>query len=126
MSGMGEKESSFADWMIIIGVGVAAVVVTEFLHLSQRVEDAIVYTVLVFTVVVVTLRPAWGNKIFWASLVAIFVMHALALIVLEQGFSSAVEGFHGISFVLAGMAETVLIGSVLWKRSMRSKGNRPR
>jgi hypothetical protein len=122
MSAAEGKGFSIGEWVIIFGLAAIAVALTEISGLSSKWEDATVYTVVLFTVVVLALRPAWGRRAFWEGLLAIFVLHVLAVIVLEQSLPAVAKGFHGVPMTIAGMAEAVLIGGVLWKRSMRSKG----
>lgn len=94
---------------------------TEFLGVGRKWEHAIVYTtVLVFTAVIMALRPAWGRKALWQNLVPVFLLHVLAVVVIEQSLPPGSEGPHGLPLTAAGMAEGVLIAGVLWKRSMRS------
>lgn len=85
--------------------------------------NAIVYTVIVFTAVIIPLRPAWGRIKFWRNLAPIFLLHVLAVVVIEQSLPSSSEGPHGLPVVAAGMAEAVLIAGVLWKSSMGSSNS---
>jgi hypothetical protein len=118
---IGQKKFRVGEWVVIFGVGAVTVATTELLHLSPPEEHAIVYTAIIFAIVIVTLRPLWGYKTFWWGLVAIFGLHTLAMIVLEQGLPVIARGFHGIPLTIAGMIESVLIAGALWRRSMRSK-----
>ena len=119
----GGKRSSVGEWVVIFGLVALAVAVTEFVDVSQKWENAFVYTVLLFTVVIIVLRPAWGRRAFWRNLVPIFLLHVLGVTVIEQSLPLGSEGPHGLPLTGAVMAEGVIIVSVLWKRSMQSKSD---
>jgi hypothetical protein len=116
----GGKKLSIREWVVIFSVAALAVAITEFVGVSQKWENATVYTVIVFTAVIIALRPAWGRRAFWQNLVPIFLLHVLAVVVIEECLPPGSNGPHGLPLTAAGMAEGVLIASVLWKRSMRS------
>lgn len=117
------KKLSIGEWVAIFGVGALAVATTEFVGVGQKWEHAIVYTILVFTAVIVALRPAWRRKTFWQNLLLVFLLHILAVAVIEQSLPPGSEGPHGLPLTAAGMVEGVLIVGVLWKRSMRSNSD---
>jgi hypothetical protein len=119
----GGKKFSVKEWVFIVVLVALAVAITKFVGISQKWENAIVYTVLVFTVVIMALRPAWGRRAFWKTLVPIFLLLVLVVLVIEQSPPPGSEGPHGLPLTAAGMAEGVLIASVLWKRSMRSNSH---
>ena len=119
----GGKKFGIGEWVLIVVLVALAVAITEFVGVRQKWENAIVYTVLVFTVVIMALRPAWGRSAFWKTLVPIFMLHVLAVVVIEQSLPPGSEGPHGLPLTAAGMAEGVLIAGVLWKRSMRSNSH---
>lgn len=112
------KKLSIQEWVVVFGLAALAVAMTEFAGVSQKWENAIVYTVIVFTAVIIPLRPAWDRRLFWQNLVPIFVLHCLAVVVIEQSLPSSSVGPHGLPLVAAGMAEGVVIAGVLWRRSM--------
>jgi hypothetical protein len=114
------KKLSIREWVVIFGLVALAVAVSEFVGVSQKWENAIVYTVLVFTAVVIALRPAWGRRAFWTSLMAVFLLHCIAIAVVEQSLPPTSAGPHGLPLVAVGMAEGILVAGVLWKRSMKS------
>ncbi len=119
----GGKKFGFGEWAFIVVLVVLAVAISELVGVRQKWEHAVVYTVLVFTVVIVALRPAWGRSAFWKTLVPIFLLHVLAIVTIEQSLPPESEGPHGLPLTAVGMAEGVFIASVLWKRSMRSNSH---
>jgi hypothetical protein len=119
----GGKTLSIGEWVVAFGVVALAVAIAEFVGVSQKWEHAIVFTVLVFTAVVIALRPAWGRRAFWPSLMGIFLLHCIAIAVIEQSLPSTSSGPHGLPMVAVGMAEAVLIASILWKRSAKSNSH---
>jgi hypothetical protein len=117
------KKLSIGEWLVVFGLTALAVAVTEFIGVGQKWENAIVYTVIVFTAVIIPLRPAWGRSGFWPSLIGILLLHCIAIVVIEQSLPPSSAGPHGLPLVVAGMAEAVIVGSVLWKRSMKSNSH---
>src|SRR5947209_3905613 len=105
----GGKTLSIGEWVVSFGVVALAVAIAEFVGVSQKGEHAIVFTVLVFTAVVIALRPAWGRRAFWPSLMAIFLLHCIAIVVVEQSLPPTSAGPHGLLLVAVGMAEAVFI-----------------
>ena len=119
----GGKKVSIWEWVVVFGLTALAVAVAEFLGVSDKWENTIVYTVIVFTAVIIALRPAWGRRPFWQTLLPIFLLHCLAVVVVEQSLPSTSAGPHGLPLDAAGMAEGLLICAVLWKRSKRSSNS---
>jgi hypothetical protein len=115
----GRKTLSIGEWVAGIVVVALAVAIPEFVGISQKWRNTIVFTVLVFSGVVIALRPAWGRRVFWSSLIAVFLFHCIVLTAVEQGLLPTSEG-HGLPMIEAGMVEGVLILGVLWRRSMKS------
>jgi len=123
---MGHKELKTWQWVTLWGVVGAAFAVSELLRLSQKWEDAIVYTVTVFAVVIVVLRPAWSRPAFWQNLLAVFALHLFAITLLIQIVPIGRFGIPKLLLIGAGMLECLAIGGILWKRTVQSKpGRRP-
>src|SRR4029077_15653460 len=80
------KHFTTMELVILCGTTAAAVVATEFMRLSQTWEDAAVYTTMLFSTVILVLRPAWSRVQFWRNLLPIFGLHTLFLIVVVQAF----------------------------------------
>jgi hypothetical protein len=118
MSAEASKGFRIWEWAVILGLMIVAAEVPQFVGLDQRWEEPIVYTVVLFTVLTLALRPAWDRRVFWASLAVIFVLHSIALVVVEYSFPSAMQGFHGFPQIIVAMAEGLLIAIVLWRSSM--------
>jgi|ERR1700722_4837560 hypothetical protein len=116
----GRKTLSIGEWVVMFGVVAFAIAIAEFVGFSQKWGNAIIFTVLVFTALVIALRPAWGRRAFWSSLVAVFFFHCIVLAAVEQSLPPTSEGPRGIPMIEAGMLEGLLIAGVLWNRSMRA------
>jgi hypothetical protein len=116
----GRKTLSIGEWVARIGVVALAVAIPKFAGISQKWGNTIVFTVLVFSGAVIVLRPAWGRRAFWSSLIAVFLFHCIVLAAVEQGLLPTSEGPRGLPMIAAGMVEGLLILGVLWRRSMRS------
>jgi hypothetical protein len=120
MNAAGRKTLSIGEWVagfVVVGLAVA---ITQFAGISQKWANTIVFTVLVFSGVVIVLRSAWGRWAFWSSLIAVFLFHCIVLAAVEQGLLATSDGPHGLPMVEAAMVEGLLIVAVLWRRAMRS------
>lgn len=116
----GRKTLSVGEWVAGFVVVALAVAITQFVGISQKWGNTIVFTVLVFSGVVIVLRPTWGRRAFWSRLIAIFLFHCIVFAAVERGLLATSEGPHGLPMIEAGMVEGLLIVGVLWRRSMKS------
>lgn len=114
------KRVTVGEWLVGGAVLVFTVAATEFLGASLKWENAIVYTVLVFTALIIGFRPAWGRKAFWRDLLHVFLLHVLGVVIIYHVLPSGREGLHGLPLVAVGMVEVFLVVGVLWKRTMKS------
>lgn len=114
------KRLSVGEWLVGGVLLVSTVAATEFLGVSQKWENAIVYTFLVFTALIIGFRPAWGRKAFWRDLALACLLHVLCIVIIYRAVPSDSEGLHGLPLVAVGMAEATLLVGVLWKRVMKS------
>jgi hypothetical protein len=112
------KDDKPWQWLAIFGTMALAIVICELVSLAAKWQDAIVYTVMVFAIVIVTLRIAWGRKVFWHSLVGVFVLHMIGVIVVVQAFPFGRFGIPKLLFLPTGMVEVLLIIAVLWRRTV--------
>jgi len=108
----------------MFAVFVASMLVVKLTNLSKRWEDAVIYTVVLFTVLVVTLRPAWGRPAFWKSLLPIFALHIIGVAVVVQALPPEWKGIPGLLFLAAGAAEGLLILAIVWRRTIQSRPER--
>jgi hypothetical protein len=120
----GGKESTLWEWLILFTLMAVAVTITEWAGVSQKWEDAVVYTVVLFTTVIIALRPAWGRLTLWQNLIPVFALHALAIVIMVQSFSWGARGIPKLPLIGVGMIEGFLILAALWRRTVRSKSNR--
>jgi hypothetical protein len=105
--------------MVLIALWAGATLLSNFIGLSQIASDAVIYTVVVFGVVIAALRPAWGRRAFWRNVLFIFVLHVIGITFLVQLLAK--RSAPGVMMIIAGMIEGVLIGSVLWRRTVQAK-----
>jgi len=124
----GGREFAIWDWGLVLGLTAVAILVSEVSGLRSEWEDAIVLTVAVFTVVITTLRPAWGRVVFWKNLALAFSVHAILVLMALQVLPERRFGIPKLLLTAVGVAETFLIGTVLWKKTAtaRSSGRRPK
>jgi peptidoglycan/LPS O-acetylase OafA/YrhL len=122
------KKSTILEWVIILGLTVCAIAVSEVVGLTPLWQDAVVYTVVVFAVVLTALRPPWGRREFWQSLAAVFIGHTfvllLALMVLQEFPAPRRFGMPKLLLVPVGAVECVFVGGMLWKKitALRTSG----
>lgn len=118
-----QKKFAFLEWIILVGLTIFAVAITETIGLEQPWKDGVVYTIVVFAAVGTVLRPAWGRKSFWTTFALIFVLHTLVLLAVLHAFP---YWHFGILLVPMGSVEGVIIAGVVWKRtkSLRTTAQR--
>jgi len=121
---IGQKKSTILELVIFWGLSICAVAASEVIGLNQLWKDGVVYTVVVFAVVITGLRPAWGRKSFWSSLALIFAGHTIVLLAVLQALPPRRFGIPKLLLVPIGGIESVFIAGVLWKRmkELRTSG----
>jgi hypothetical protein len=117
------KRSDIWEWATILGSMAMAVALSRLLGLEAKWKDAIVYTVMLFTVVAFALRLAWGCGVFWRNFLALIVLHVIVVIGGVQAIPFAYV-IPKLLFIPVGMVEAVLIIAVLWKRTARARSQR--
>ena len=121
---IGQEKSAILEWVILLGLTACAIAASEVIGLNQLWKDGVVYTVVVFAVVITGLRPAWGQKSFWSSLALIFAGHTILLLAVLQALPPRRFGIPKLLLVPIGGIESVFIAGVLWKRmkAVRTSG----
>ena len=119
-----QKKSAILEWVVLLGLTASAIAASEVIGLNQLWKDGVVFTVVVFAVVITVLRPAWGRKSFWSSLALIFAGHTIVLLVVLQALPPRRFGIPKLLLVPLGSIESVFIGGMLWKRmkALRTSG----
>jgi hypothetical protein len=112
------------EWILLFTLLAITTIATRAFGLSRNLSDAVIYTVVIFAVVITALRPAWGRPTFWRNLALIFVLHLIAVLVFLRTLPNDGHGVPGVPMIIAGTAEALLVGGTLWKRAVRSKHNR--
>ena len=123
---IGQKKSTILELVIFWGLSICVVAASELIGLKQLWKDGVVYTVVVFSVVLSVLWPAWGRKSFWTSLALIFAGHAIVLLVVLQALPPRRFGIPKLLLVPIGSIETVFIAGMLWKRMKALRTSEPR
>jgi hypothetical protein len=121
-----QKKFVILEWVILLGLTACAIAASEVIGLNQLWKDGVVYTVVVFAVVLSVLWPAWGRKSFWTSLALIFAGHAIVLLVVLQALPPRRFGIPKLLLVPIGSIETVFIAGMLWKRMKALRTTGPR
>jgi hypothetical protein len=123
---IGQKKSTILECVVLLGLTASAIAASEVIGLNQLWKDGIVFTVVVFAVVITGLRPAWGRKSFWSSLVLIFAGHTIVLLVVLQALPPRRFGIPKLLLVPIGGIESVFIAGILWKRMKALRTSGPR
>jgi hypothetical protein len=110
------KDFTAWEWIVLFGLAAVAIAITERIGLSQKWEDVIVFTVLLFSVLLVTLRQLWNNPGFWRNLLLAFAAHVFAVAVLVRVLPAWRFGFPKLVLIVVGMLEGLLLLGVLWRR----------
>ena len=121
----GRKNSTFWEWTVLFGSMAATIAAVKAIGVSQKWEAPAVYTVIIFVVVVISLRPAWGRANFWRALIVIFLIHTLGIYFAIREFPILNAGFHGMLLTLAAVVEGLVIASFLWRASIKKPAQRP-
>ncbi len=53
-----QKKSTILEWVVLLGLTASAIAASEVIGLNQLWKDGVVFTVVVFAVVITGLRPA--------------------------------------------------------------------
>lgn len=116
---MEDNSLTFREWVaIFLGLG-TVIVLSKVVGLSPKWEHAAEYTVLVFIVLVIVLRPAWRAPFFWRALTVAILIHALVIFFATQALPSDSLGIRGLPAILIGMVEGLFIANVLWRVTHR-------
>src|SRR5690349_472877 len=115
----GRKQFTMFEWVSIFVFAALAIVCARFLHLEGKWSDAFVYTVVLFGVVFLALRPAWGRKAFWKSIFPVLGLHILAIVVAMLLLPPSLVRLPWLVLTGIGMLEGLLIGGILWKRAAK-------
>ncbi len=123
---IGQKKSAILEWVVLLGLTASAIAASEVIGLNQLWKDGVVFTVVVFAVVITVLRPAWGRKSFWSSLALIFAGHTIVLLVVLQALPPRRFGIPKLLLIPLGAIEGVFILGILWKRMKALRTSGPR
>ena len=108
------KGLSAWEWLLLAGVAVVVIAATEYIGIQQKWEDAIVFTVVLFAAVTVSLRRLWTRRTFWRNLALLFMLHLLLATVAVGASGIRRHGYPKLLLIIAGMIEGVLLITVLW------------
>jgi hypothetical protein len=118
------KGFAILEWGLLIGLTAAAILISEASGLRAEWEDVMVLTVVVFAVLITSLRSAWGLVAFWRYLALFFAAHVLVILVTMQVLPERRFGIPKLLLTAAGVAETFFIGAMLWKKTAREKSHK--
>jgi hypothetical protein len=97
------------SWVAVSAACIAAVAITEFTGLQGKWEDVIVFTVLLFSMLILLYRSRWGNKSFWFKLLLIFIVHVVATAICLHSVTISPHGIPGLLMTAITMAEAIAV-----------------
>jgi hypothetical protein len=97
------------EWVGVCAACGAAVAITEYAGLRGKWEDVIVFTVLLFVMLILLYRPRWGTISFWWKLFLIFVLHVVATTIILQSVPIGPHGIPGLLMTVITMAGALVV-----------------
>ena len=107
-------------WPAIVMVAAGMFFLSEYAGLPTRWGNALLYTVVLFTLLIIVCRSDWSMPAFWRTVGVIFVIHSFLVILLMQIMPNSDKGIVGLPRTLAGLAEGCVILWALGKRGALS------
>jgi hypothetical protein len=120
----GHKHFTVFEWAVIIGFAAVAIVVADLLGLHDKWNDVFVYTVVLFGVVLLALRPAWGRRTFWTNAIVALSLHLVAVIIVVQALPVSMARLPWLVLIGIGMLEGLLLAGLLWKGARKGTTTR--
>src|SRR6266536_2529020 len=118
------KAFTIAEWAVVLALAASAFAVSELIGLTPKWEDGIVYTVVVFAVVVAALRSLWHRAVFWKGLTLAFMGHTIVLVVAIQALPPWRYGLPKLLLIPIGGLEGVFIAAIVRRRMAVQKSSR--
>jgi len=114
-------KSEFGFWSGLAIVAVIAAMVwalSTLFSLGPTWEDALFTTAVIFSALILTLRPAWSSRALWRDLAAALAAHLFFLNIVVRVFVANSIKMGGPWRTLAAIVEGILILSILWRRNV--------
>jgi len=87
-------------------------------------EDVIVLTVVVFTVVITTLSSLWDSVAFWKNLAILFTVHAALMALILHILPPRRFGIPKLLLTAGGVAEIFLIGTLVYRKATDGRNHK--
>jgi hypothetical protein len=107
------RHLSIVEWTVIVMAAVVAVAFSEFAHISRKWENAVVYTVILFSTLLVVTHAWWNRGTYWQRLIAMFLLHCAILGGLTQSLPFTSAGPHGVPMIATVLIEGYIMAFVL-------------
>lgn len=114
-------KSEFGFWSgLAIVAAIAAVVwaLSTLFSLGPTWEDALFTTAVIFSALIILLRPAWSSRAFWRDLAAALAAHLFFLTILVRVFVANSIRMGGPWRTVVAMIECLFLLSILWRRNV--------
>lgn len=116
-----EDNFSYKEYLIIGGAVAASIVVSS----SPKWEHGVEFTVALFAVLIMALRPVWREPLFWRGLAVVLLLHVIVVFLVTQALPPDSLGIRGIPAILMGVAEGLFIANILWRATHRNSSGTP-
>ena len=119
--------SKIEDWLAITfasGLGFLVWWILQSHKLSDNVAHATAYSVIVFVLLAISLRPAWRRIQLWADLLILLVLHSILLLLLVNFLDTHSVRLNWALAMPFVLFEGFLALAVLWRRNMTGKAEK--
>lgn len=116
------REWSFGNGLLVVFlIGIVGWLVSSKFQVSPNWEDALILTLVLFSSLAISLRPAWSNPLLWRDLTVAFVLHALILAAIVEIFIANSMKIKGFERTIVVVVEGIIILSILWRRNISER-----
>ena len=115
-------ELGFWSGLFVVGVaGVATLIVTSAFRLDENWKDAIYTTAVMFSALILALRPAWPSPALWRDLSVALAVHLILLSLIVRLFDANRLEMGGAWRTVAALAEGLFLLVILWRRNIAQR-----
>lgn len=93
------------EWVTLVVLAAITIFISERIGVREKWENAAVYTVVLFAIVIFALRNLWQLGRFWATLLIAFVLHLSLLWPIVKAIPAEWDGIPGYYMISGGIVE---------------------